>query len=142
MPLGRSSVVAQLKGQKGSSNQTVVMIGHIDTVGISDYGDFKEAATNPKELMKALKNVQLSPDAQQDYDSGHYVFGRGILDMKCGVAIIMAIMEDLAAHIDEFEGNIVFAAVGDEEGNSGGMLSFVPELTSFKRNMVMRTSAS
>lgn len=131
--LGRSSVVAQLKGQKGSSNQTVVMIGHIDTVGISDYGDFKEAATNPKELMKALKNVQLSPDAQQDYDSGHYVFGRGILDMKCGVAIIMAIMEDLAAHIDEFEGNIVFAAVGDEEGNSGGMLSFVPELTRLQK---------
>ncbi len=127
-PLGRFSVVASLKGAKGSGNKTVVMIGHTDTVGISDYGDFRDLATQPDKLIEALKNVTLSDEARKDLESGNWLFGRGILDMKCGVAIIIAIMEHISKEIENFEGNIVFAAVGDEEGNSGGMLAFVPEL--------------
>jgi len=131
-PLGRSSVVAMLKGGKGSSRKTVVMIGHIDTVGISDYGDLRTFATRPGELAEALRKVTLSNEAEKDLSAGNWIFGRGILDMKCGVAIIMAIMEDISRDISNFEGNIIFAAVGDEEGNSGGMLSFVPELVRLK----------
>jgi arginine utilization protein RocB len=127
-PLGRFSVVASLKGAKSPGNKTVVMIGHTDTVGISDYGDFRDLATQPDKLIEALKNVTLSDDARKDLESGNWLFGRGILDMKCGVAIIIAIMEHISKEIENFEGNIVFAAVGDEEGNSGGMLAFVPEL--------------
>lgn len=128
-PLGRSSVVATLRGKKSDSKKTVVLIGHIDTVGIADYGDFKDLATEPLELIKALQGVtSLSEDDQKDLESGEWLFGRGTLDMKCGCAIIMAIMEDIAKDLESFDGNIIFAAVGDEEGNSGGMLSFVPEL--------------
>ncbi len=126
--IGRSSVVVTLKGKKGNSKKTVILIGHIDTVGIGDYGDFKDLATQPKELVKALETLLLSDEARHDLESGDYLFGRGILDMKCGVAIIMAIMEDLSKDLESFDGNIIFAAVGDEEGNSGGMLSVVPEL--------------
>lgn len=127
-PLGRFSVVASLKGEKSCSDKTVVMIGHTDTVGIRDYGDLQNLATQPDKLIKALKKVTLSEDARHDLESGNWLFGRGILDMKCGVAIIIAILEHISKDIKNFEGNIVFAAVGDEEGNSGGMLSFVPEL--------------
>jgi arginine utilization protein RocB len=127
-PLGRFSVVASLKGGKGPSGKTVVMVGHTDTVGISDYGDFKDLATRPDKLVEVLKSVSLSDDARKDLESGNWLFGRGILDMKCGVSIIIAIMEHISKDIENFEGNIVFAAVGDEEGNSGGMLAFVPEL--------------
>ncbi len=127
-PLGRFSVVASLKGEKCASDKTVVMIGHTDTVGVSDYGDLKALANQPDKLVEALKNVTISKDARNDLESGNWLFGRGVLDMKCGVAIIIAIMERLSREINDFEGNIVFAAVGDEEGNSGGMLSFVPEL--------------
>jgi len=127
-PLGRFSVVASLKGEKCASDQTVVMIGHTDTVGISDYGDLKELAIQPDKLMEALKNITISKDARNDLESGDWLFGRGVLDMKCGVAIIIAIMEHISRDIKNFEGNIIFAAVGDEEGNSGGMLSFVHEL--------------
>jgi arginine utilization protein RocB len=127
-PLGRFSVVASLKGGKGPSNKTVVMVGHTDTVGISDYGDFKDLATQPDKLVDALKSVSLSDEARKDLESGNWLFGRGVLDMKCGVSIIIAIMEHISKDIESFEGNIVFAAVGDEEGNSGGMLAFVPEL--------------
>lgn len=130
--LGRKSVVAMMRGKKSSSKKTVVMIGHTDTVGISDYGNLQEYANKPYELMEKLKGVTLSEEATKDLNSGDYLFGRGLFDMKTGDAIIMALMEEIGADIDNFEGNLIFAAVCDEEGNSGGMLSVVPKLVEIK----------
>src|SRR5690606_8631959 len=48
--LGRKSVIARLNGKKKSSNKTIILIGHTDTVGISDYGNLKEYANRPYEL--------------------------------------------------------------------------------------------
>ena len=52
--------------------------------------------------------------------------------MKSGDANVIGIMEYISKDIKNFEGNIVFAAVCDEEGNSMGMLTFVPELIRLK----------
>lgn len=130
--LKRKSVLATVKGQKGNSNKTVVLIGHTDTVGISDYGDIKEYATKPLKLPEKLKEVNIPEDALKDIESGEYLFGRGVFDMKCGTSTLMTIVEALSDDVENLEGNIVFAAVCDEEGNSGGMLSVVPELTKLK----------
>lgn len=130
--LGRKSVIAMVKGEKGSNNKTVILIGHIDTVGISDYGDLKEYATKPLELAEKFKERSLSEDVVKDLKSEEYLFGRGIFDMKCGVATLMTLVEEISDDVENFEGNIVFAAVCDEEGNSGGMLSVVPELVKLK----------
>ena len=130
--LGRKSLVAMMRGKKGNSKKTVVMIGHTDTVGISDYGNLQEYANKPYELMEKLKGVTLSEEATKDLNSGEYLFGRGLFDMKTGDAIIMALMEEIATDIENFEGNLIFAAVCDEEGNSGGMLSVVPKLVEIK----------
>jgi len=127
-PIGRKNVIAIVKGEKAPSNKTVVLIGHSDTVGVSDYAGFEGYATKPHELMEKLKELKLPEDARKDLETGDWLFGRGIFDMKCGVATIMTIIEDITKNISEFEGNLVFAAVGDEEGSSGGMLSFVSEL--------------
>ncbi|WZL72474.1 M20/M25/M40 family metallo-hydrolase [Clostridiaceae bacterium 35-E11] len=126
--IGRKNVLAIVKGKKGNSKKTAVLIGHTDTVGISDYTGFEEYATKPYELAEKLKQVSLPEEARKDLNAGNWLFGRGIFDMKCGVATIIAIIENLTKFIDDFEGNIVFAAVGDEEGSSAGMLSFVPKL--------------
>ncbi len=128
--LGRKSLIAIMKGEKTNSNKTVVMIGHTDTVGISDYGTLKDFANKPYELTEKFKEIasSLPPDAKKDLESGDYLFGRGLFDMKTGDAIIMAIMEYISQDIKNFEGNLIFAAVCDEEGNSGGMLSVIPEL--------------
>lgn len=131
-PLERKSVMAIVKGEKGNSKKTVVLIGHTDTVGISDYGIIQDYATKPLELADKLKEVSLPKEALEDLESGEYLFGRGVFDMKCGVATLMTLIEFISNDIEEFEGNIVFAAVCDEEGNSGGMLSVVPELVELK----------
>lgn len=131
--LNRKSVLAVVKGRKSNSKKTVVLIGHTDTVGISDYSHIVEFATKPIELREKLKELSISEDARKDLESGDYLFGRGIFDMKCGVAILITIVEELSNNIDSLEGNIVFTAVCDEEGNSGGMLSIVPELVKLKK---------
>lgn len=128
---GRKSVMALLRGKKDPvNNNTVVLIGHTDTVGISDYGDLKNYAHLPYELTEKLKERKdsLPDEARADLESGNYLFGRGIFDMKAGDAIIMALMEEYEQKLDDFSGNVLFAAVCDEEANSAGMRSCVPEL--------------
>lgn len=125
--IGRKSVVAVLRGNK-KSNKTVVTIGHTDTVGISDYGDLSEYANRPHELAERFKNVKLDEASKRDLESGEFLFGRGIFDMKSGDAVLMVLLEELAKDLDNLEGNVIFAAVCDEEANSGGMLSVVPKL--------------
>jgi arginine utilization protein RocB len=132
--LGRRSLIATMKGGKGNSKKTIVMIGHTDTVGISDYGTLKDYAHRPYELTEKFKEIasSLPEEARRDLESGDYLFGRGLFDMKTGDAIIMAIMEEISKDIENFEGNLIFAAVCDEEANSGGMLSVVPELVKMR----------
>ncbi|MCB5228589.1 MAG: M20/M25/M40 family metallo-hydrolase [Candidatus Cloacimonetes bacterium] len=126
--LNRKSVVAVLKGEKKPSAKTLVLIGHTDTVGISDYGTIQEYATRPLELAEKIRELSLPEDAIEDLESGEYYFGRGVFDMKCGTSTLLSIVEQLSKSPQDFEGNLIFAAVCDEEGGSKGMLSVVDEL--------------
>ncbi len=128
----RKSLMAIMRGKKDDSKKTVIMVGHTDTVGISDYGTLKEFANKPYELTEKFKEIDLPEEVKRDLDSGEYLFGRGIFDMKTGDAIIMAIMEEISEDIENFSGNLIFCGVCDEEGNSGGMLACVPELVKLK----------
>lgn len=128
----RKSLMAIMRGKKDDSKKTVIMIGHTDTVGISDYGTLKEFANKPYELTEKFKEIDLPEEVKRDLDSGEYLFGRGLFDMKTGDAIIMAIMEEISEDIENFSGNLIFCGVCDEEGNSGGMLACVPELVKLK----------
>lgn len=127
-PLKRKSVMAILRGKKGTSKKTVVLIGHTDTVGTSDYGEIEAFATKPELLPEKLAGVTIPADARKDLESGKYLFGRGIFDMKTGVSTLMHVMEEISLDLDNLEGNLVFAAVCDEESGSAGMLSVVPRL--------------
>ncbi len=82
---GRKIVVAILDGEKGSSKKTVTFVGHTDTVGISDYGLLSDYATKPYELVEKLKELPLNQEVLDDIESGKYLFGRGIFDMKSGI---------------------------------------------------------
>lgn len=134
-PWGRKSLIAVLRGKKDpGNNKTVVLIGHTDTVGISDYGELKEFAHLPYELTEKLRERKefLPEEARKDLESGDYLFGRGIFDMKAGDAIIMALMEAYEKDLSQLSGNIVFCAVCDEEANSTGMRSCVPKLVELR----------
>ncbi|MDD4569232.1 MAG: M20/M25/M40 family metallo-hydrolase [Tepidanaerobacteraceae bacterium] len=125
--LGRKYVLATIKPENKVSD-TVLLLGHIDTVGIEDYGDLKNFATEPKSLKKRLKDKKFSSEIEEDIDSDNWIFGRGIFDMKMGVAALMTMVEEFSKRRHEIQANLVFIAVPDEEGNSVGMLSAVRDL--------------
>ena len=128
----RNNVVAILRGKKGNNKKTVSLLGHIDTVGISDYGTLIDYANKPYELTEKMRGIvdTLPNEVQEDLKSTdeNYLFGRGIFDMKCGDAILIALIEALSKDIENFEGNLIFTGVCDEEVGSAGMFALVEEL--------------
>ncbi|MHA6260467.1 M20/M25/M40 family metallo-hydrolase [Sporosarcina sp. CAU 1771] len=124
--MGRQTVTALYKHP--NATETIVLISHFDTVQTEEYGVLEPIAFNPEELTKKLLEYkdELPEDARIDLESGKYLFGRGTMDMKMGLALHMAIIEK--ASIEKWPINLVLTAVPDEEVNSAGMRVAVEEL--------------
>lgn len=130
----RHSTLAYVKGTKGDSNRTVILIGHIDTVGVEDFGVIEDYAFDTKSLpAKLLETFKLDQDVIDDIESGEFMFGRGALDMKSGVAGHMYLIKYFSEHPEELDGNLVAIAECDEEDNSFGIISAVDQLLELKK---------
>ncbi|MCD2137551.1 M20/M25/M40 family metallo-hydrolase [Salinicoccus halitifaciens] len=124
----RYNVMAYVKGTKTESSRTVVLMGHMDTVGVEDFGAHQELAFKPGDWMEHLKDTELSESVKSQLDSGDWLFGRGVLDMKSGVASNLHLLTYYAEHPEELAGNLVFIAECDEEDSSHGILSALKTL--------------
>lgn len=145
---GRRSVACLLKSRHPQNNgRTVVLASHFDTVGIEDFARLGDAspAFHPGVLARALKEMleregriealsRSERAAWRALESGEWMFGRGSVDMKSGVAIQIAVMREFARTqengrrlIDGLRGNLLFLSCPDEETESAGILSALPE---------------
>ncbi|MFJ8234954.1 M20/M25/M40 family metallo-hydrolase [Ureibacillus sp. NPDC094379] len=124
--LNRNAVTALYKHSETSD--TIVLISHFDTVNTEEYGSLEKLAFSPEELTKELQKhkEELPPDALKDLESGDYLFGRGTMDMKTGLAVHMSIIEKASA--EKWPINLVLLTVPDEEVDSAGMRAAVPGL--------------
>jgi arginine utilization protein RocB len=132
--MGRYYVHALMEGRQ-KSKKTVILLSHFDVVSAEDYGAYKDYAFKPLEYTELLKKgsgISLSKEAESDLASGDYIFGRGTMDMKFGIALDVEIMHQIENKLDNFPGNILFLSVPDEENNSAGMLASVEILTRLK----------
>lgn len=124
-PHGRHNAYAFLRG---ASARTVVLLGHIDTVTTADYGPLEEFALDPNALAARVDELAaLTPDLAADLEAhpGDWIFGRGTIDMKCGVAANLAVMRRLAARAGTLPLSVVVLATPDEENESAGVLQAV-----------------
>ena len=128
----RHNAIAMVRGTKGDSNRTIVLMGHLDTVGVDDFGVNREAAFDPDKLPEVLKSLNVSEEVMKDIESGEYMFGRGALDMKGGVAGHMYMIEYFSKHPEELNGNLIAIAECDEEDNSHGIISALKVLLKWK----------
>ncbi|GLC87443.1 M20/M25/M40 family metallo-hydrolase [Lysinibacillus piscis] len=126
--LGRHAVTALYKHPEAT--KTVVLISHFDTVHTEEYGELESLAFHPEELTTKLMEPKYFKDlpesAQIDLQSGKYLFGRGTMDMKMGLALHMQLIEK--ASLEKWPINLLLTAVPDEEVNSAGMRAAVVEL--------------
>jgi arginine utilization protein RocB len=116
--LQRYSICALIK--RPGVTKTVLGIGHFDTVAIEDYGILKPFATVPNELAGQLRKIIDDEDVLSDIEDPDYLFGRGSLDMKSGIAIWLSLLNDL--NPQELTSNLLVCFVCDEEGYSKGMI--------------------
>jgi arginine utilization protein RocB len=128
----RYNVLAFVKGTKKESDRTVILMGHLDTVGIDDFNQLKDIACQPDALMEALQGEELTESVKEQLKSGEWLFGRGILDMKSGVAGHLYLLEHFSNHPEELEGNLVLLVECDEEDSSNGILSSLKTLKQWK----------
>jgi len=113
--------------KRGRGRRTIVLTGHFDVVPVSDYGALEPLAFQAERLLPEiaarLRRSGENPLALADFESGEFLPGRGLLDMKAGLAAGIAAME--AYH---GEGNLLFVAVSDEEDRSAGARAAAPLL--------------
>ncbi len=128
--LGRHTVTALYQHPEASG--TVVLISHYDTVQTEEYGALEPLAIHPEELTKKLlEHPEELPDAaRKDLLSGDYLFGRGTMDMKMGLALHMQLLEK--ASEEQWPLNLLLVTVPDEEVNSVGMRTAVPALVKLR----------
>ncbi len=129
----RYNVLAYIKGTKRVSNKTVMLMGHVDTVGIDDFGQIKDAACSPDDLVEEMLTEAVPSMVEEHLKSGDWMFGRGSLDMKSGLASHLYLIKYYSENPDKLEGNIVFVAECDEEDGSHGILSALKTLRKWKK---------
>jgi arginine utilization protein RocB len=97
-------------------------------VPVDDYGALKPLAFQPEtllpEIVARLRQTGENPLALADLQSGDFLPGRGLLDMKAGLAAGLAAMEAYAG-----DANLLFVAVADEEDRSAGARAAVRQLS-------------
>ena len=125
---------------RGSGPKTVLLTGHYDTVTVQDYGDLRELAIRPEALLDALRDrldrsarTPAEVLAKADFASGDYLPGRGLLDMKAGLAAGLVVCEGFAAKAAPV-GNLLFLALPDEENASAGARAAAPALAHMARH--------
>lgn len=125
--LGRKNIFARIKG-KGPSKKTVIFHSHLDTVGIDDYGKLQSMANEPDELLSFFQSWEANPEIKQQALSGEWMFGRGALDMKSGIAVHLANVLFFSQHIEAWDGEILFMVNPVEENQHSGVIAAVEEL--------------
>lgn len=130
--LERRAVLAFVRSEQHTA-RTVLLNGHFDVVDTDVCGDLAELAFDADAYTARMAERDIPEDARQDLESGNWLFGRGVMDMKAGIALHMAYLAHMARHRKELGVNLLFLAVPDEEGSSVGMRGSLAGLCTFIR---------
>ena len=103
------------------TNRTILLMSHYDVVDVDVYGEHADLAFDMAGLNEAYNN-----------SGDDVLYGRGVMDMKCSIAIEVDILEEFANDRSMFDVNIIASFVGDEENSSAGMRGVLPALAAMK----------
>ncbi|WP_411842753.1 M20/M25/M40 family metallo-hydrolase [Salinicoccus sp. HZC-1] len=127
----RNALSALYKTDK--TDKTIVLISHFDTVHTKEFGSKSRLAFSPRELTQRFKEItgDFSKEIQNDISSDEYLFGRGTMDMKIGLALHIHLLEKAVR--EHWPVNLLVLTVPDEEVDSSGMRAAVKNLDALKK---------
>ena len=129
---------------RGAGDDTVVLLHHTDVVTASNFKLLKPLAFSPEKLEKELFRLRacFSDEVRADLESGEYLYGRGVCDMKGGGAIQMALLHRYSELVlqepGSLPGTLIVLAVPDEENLSAGMRMAVALLARLQEEYHLR----
>ncbi|HWQ77433.1 MAG TPA: M20/M25/M40 family metallo-hydrolase [Anaerovoracaceae bacterium] len=118
--------------RKGTTDRTIILAGHFDCVEIESYGTLKPYALSPQLLKQEMLKRDYSGDILKDLQDENWEFGRGIADMKGGVACILYELFKYAEECLCPEVNILFMGIHDEEHQAEGIMQSIQLLNLLK----------
>ncbi|WP_018923440.1 M20/M25/M40 family metallo-hydrolase [Salsuginibacillus kocurii] len=124
------------------STRTLIYHAHVDTVGISDFGPLQHEALEPDALESYFKASPQDQDSQLDAESGEWLFGRGALDMKSGIAVHITNFLYFVTNPEELEGNLLLMLNFDEEGENFGVITALEELERLQNDFGLTYTAA
>lgn len=116
--------------------ETVVLTGHFDVVEAN--GPLKELIFDPVNYTKEIANHPLDDDSLKDLNSGDWLFGRGVADMKSGVSAALHYVSRVADAEIKPQVNVAFLYVPDEENDSRGMLGAMTCLRQLEKDLSLK----
>jgi arginine deiminase len=152
---GRQNVACLLRGTHPSKTErTLILMAHYDTVGIEEFKPIDPSgsgmiALDPgrlRDVLEATLRPHMAADAYADLqervrsvgrEEPAWMFGRGSVDMKSGLAINIAMLRAYARQPQLLAGNLLLLASPDEENESAGILSALPHLLALRDEQVL-----
>jgi arginine utilization protein RocB len=127
--LKRHNLTAIVRCGDRSCKKAILYINHHDVVGIEDIDAFY-----PLKYKEKLAQSSLSEEARRDLQSGEWLFGRGVSDMKGGAAVQLALLKEYSEIPETLNVNIIFLSLADEENTGLGVQQAVRSLAALKRD--------
>ena len=118
--LERVNFVALVRAEPAVKD-TILFISHHDVVDVDVFGRLKPLAFNPFAYTEALKQEPLNKEAKEDLESGRWLFGRGVSDMKGGMAVQLSLLKEYASFPHKLKANIMLMTLADEEDDGYGV---------------------
>ncbi|QTX32268.1 M20/M25/M40 family metallo-hydrolase [Aminithiophilus ramosus] len=126
-PLERKALWALVRAEP-PTEATILLMGHIDVVAPEPLADLQRLAFDPRAYTEALKEIVLPRKIDDDLRSGQWLFGRGVADMKGGVAVETILLAEASHRPATLPCNVALLVVPDEETSSLGMTGSLPHL--------------
>jgi arginine utilization protein RocB len=126
--LKRHNLTAIVRCGDRSCKKAILYINHHDVVGIEDQDAFY-----PLKYKEKLARSSLSEEARRDLESGEWLFGRGVSDMKGGAAVQLALLREYSENPEALNVNIIFLSLADEENTGLGVQQAVLSLAALRR---------
>lgn len=130
--LDRRNVFAYIKGENNNNGNTIMLHGHMDTVGVEDFGNLKEYAFDCDTLLEKMLEMKLPEEVREDLETKDWMVGRGACDMKSGDAVFLVLLKELSKHVDELSGNILVSINPVEENLHTGIIEGLEVLNMLK----------
>lgn len=138
-----SSIIGLVKAYD-KTQDTIIILCHVDTQGTENFGNLKSFACKESELREKLSNLSLKRDIVESLDDEHNLFGLGIFECKAVTGSVIAMIREFSDNTMVLDFNLIFLCLSrtniDHEGIKAVQSYLDPIITAENLNPLLAIS--